>query len=117
MAHPDAEKVGLPFVGGDLGPALQEGKSYTSEAVGTLGPSLRGIVPVRSTDGAIIGFVAVGRLLSSIDETVWSQQKTIYGYVAIVLIFGVFGAVTIARGLKQAIFGLEPHEIASYNFV
>jgi len=113
MAHPDAEKVGLPFVGGDLGPALKQGKSYTSEAVGTLGPSLRGIVPVRSTDGAIIGFVAVGRLLSSIDETVWSQQKTIYGYVAIVLIFGVFGAVTIARGLKQAIFGLEPHEIAA----
>jgi len=113
LSHPDVEKVGQPFVGGDLGPALKEGKSYTSEAVGTLGPSLRGIVPVRGVDGAVIGFVAVGRLLSSIDESVWSQQKTIYGYVAIVLVFGVFGAVTIARGLKQAIFGLEPHEIAA----
>jgi len=113
MAHPEVEKIGQPFVGGDLGPALKEGKVYTSEAVGTLGPSLRGIVPVRGEDDSIIGFVAVGRLLSSIEESVWSQQKTIYAYVAIVLIFGVFGAVTIARGLKQAIFGLEPHEIAA----
>ncbi len=113
LSHPDEEKIGLPFMGGDLTPALKDGKSYTSEAVGTLGPSLRGIVPVHSEDGRIIGFVAVGRLLSSIEESVWSQQKTIYAYVAIVLVFGVFGAVTIARGLKQAIFGLEPHEIAT----
>jgi len=113
LAHPDAEKIGQPFVGGDLGPALKEGKSYTSEATGTLGPSLRGIVPVHGETGAVIGFVAVGRLLSSIEETVWSQQKNIYKYVALVLVFGVFGAVTIARGLKQAIFGLEPYEIAA----
>ncbi len=113
MAHPDAEKIGLPFVGGDLVPALNEGKSYTSEAVGTLGPSLRGIVPVRGKSDRVIGFVAVGRLLLNIEKTVWSQQKTIYAYVAIVLTFGVFGAVIIARGLKQAIFGLEPHEIAA----
>ncbi|PLY03928.1 MAG: sensor histidine kinase [Desulfuromonas sp.] len=113
LSHPDEEKIGRRFVGGDLEPALKQGTSYTSEAVGTLGPSLRGIVPVRGGEGAIIGFVAVGRLLSSIEESVWSQQKTIYSYVAIVLCFGVFGAVIIARGLKQAIFGLEPHEIAA----
>jgi two-component system, CitB family, sensor kinase len=113
LAHPDPEKIGLRFVGGDLDPALKQGKSYVSEAVGTLGPSLRGIVPVRGADGSIIGFVAVGRLLSAIEGTVWSQQKLIYGYVAIVLLFGVIGAMVIARGLKAAIFGLEPHEIAA----
>jgi len=112
LAHPDPEKIGLEFVGGDLDAALTEGRAYVSEAVGTLGPSLRGIVPVRSESGEIIGFVAVGHLLSDIDEIVWSQQKTIYGYVAIVLLFGVVGAMVIAQGLKTAIFGLEPHEIA-----
>jgi two-component system CitB family sensor kinase/two-component system sensor histidine kinase DcuS len=113
LAHPDPEKIGLPFVGGDLEPALREGESYVSEAVGTLGPSLRGIVPVRSGAGEIIGFVAVGHLLSDVEETVWSEQKLIYGYVAVVLLFGVVGAIVIARGLKSAIFGLEPHEIAA----
>ena len=113
LAHPDPEKIGLPFVGGDLEPALREGESYVSEAVGTLGPSLRGIVPVRSGAGEIIGFVAVGHLLSDVEETVRSQQKLIYGYVAVVLLFGVVGAIVIARGLKSAIFGLEPHEIAA----
>lgn len=113
LAHPDPGKIGLPFVGGDLEPALSEGQSYVSEAVGTLGPSLRGIVPVRSGAGEIIGFVAVGHLLSDVEETVWSEQKLIYGYVAVVLLFGVVGAIVIARGLKSAIFGLEPHEIAA----
>jgi len=46
LSHPEPDRIGQPFVGGDLGPALTQGESYVSEAVGTLGPSLRGIVPV-----------------------------------------------------------------------
>lgn len=113
LAHPDPDKIGRTFVGGDLGPALTEGRAYVSEAVGTLGPSLRGIAPVRSEAGQILGFVAVGHLLRDVEATVWSQQKLIYGYVAIVLLLGVFGALVVARGLKAALFGLEPYEIAA----
>ncbi|WP_432823301.1 ATP-binding protein [Trichloromonas sp.] len=113
LSHPDPAKIGEHFVGGDLVPALEEGRSYASQAVGTLGPSLRGIVPVRRVDGVTVGFVAVGYLLSDIEVAVLAQQREIYGYVAVVLIFGVFGAAIIARGLKSALFGLEPHEIAA----
>lgn len=113
FSHPDPEKIGKPFVGGDLGPALQEGRAYASEAVGTLGPSLRGIVPLRDDAGAIIGFVAVGYLISNIDSMIHDKQMEILGYVGIVLLFGVFGATVIARGLKEAIMGLEIHEIAA----
>ncbi|MGE4579934.1 MAG: ATP-binding protein [Desulfuromonadales bacterium] len=112
-SHPDPSRIGHPFVGGDLGPALQEGRAYVSRAVGTLGESLRGIVPLRGENQDVIGFVAVGYLLRDIDVTVRAQQRQIYGYIAIVLLFGVFGAAIIARGLKSAIFGLEPHEIAA----
>ncbi|MDW7645839.1 MAG: sensor histidine kinase [Desulfuromonadales bacterium] len=112
-SHPDPSRIGHPFVGGDLGPALQEGRAYVSRAVGTLGESLRGIVPLRGDNQDVIGFVAVGYLLRDIDVTVRAQQRQIYGYIAIVLLFGVFGAALIARGLKSAIFGLEPHEIAA----
>ncbi|BCR04352.1 sensor histidine kinase [Desulfuromonas versatilis] len=113
FSHPDPEKIGLPFVGGDLRPALEEGRSYASQAVGTLGPSLRGIVPIRDQRGEVAGFVAVGYLLSDIHAALRIKQKEILGYVGVVLLFGVLGAAVIARGLKSAIFGLEPREIAA----
>lgn len=113
LSHPDPQKIGQQFVGGDIRAALDEARSYASQAVGTLGPSLRGIVPVKDTNGAVAGFVAVGYLISDIEATLRIKQREILGYVGVVLLFGVFGAVVIARGLKSAIFGLEPHEIAS----
>ncbi len=112
-SHPEPEKVGKPFVGGDYERAVEQGESYVSQAVGTLGPALRGFVPVRGKGGAVVGFVAVGYLLRDIEAAVRSQTREIFGYVGVVLFFGVFGAMAIARGLKAAIFGLEPHEIAA----
>ena len=113
FSHPDPDKIGRHFVGGDLRPALEQGLSYASEAVGTLGPSLRGIVPVRNAQQQIIGFVAVGYLLSDINAMIADKQLEILGYVGIVVLLGIFGASVIARGLKAAIMGLEVHEIAA----
>ena len=113
FSHPDPEKIGKHFVGGDLGPALTEGKAYSSAAVGTLGPSLRGIAPVFNGGHEIIGFVAVGYLFSHIDAQIHTKQHEILGYVAIVLAFGIIGATLIAGGLKAAIMGLEIHEIGA----
>lgn len=113
LSHPDPEKIGKRFVGGDLGPALQEGKVYASEAIGTLGPSLRGIVPIKNEQQAVVGFVAVGYLLSDINAMIFDKQLEILSYMAIVVLFGIVGANLIARGLKAAIMGLEVHEIAA----
>ena len=113
LSHPDPKKIGEHFVGGDIDPALKEGKSYASESVGTLGPSLRGIVPVRDDREEVIGFAAVGYLLQDIEVVVREQQWEIVRYAAVVVLFGIFGATLIARGLKSVIFGLEPQEIAA----
>jgi len=113
LSHPVPDRIGKHFVGGDLDPALTEGKAYVSEAVGTLGPSLRGIVPVVNSDDHIIGFVAVGYLTSQINEQIRAQRQEILAYVVIVLLFGVVGATLIAFGLKSAIWGLEIHEIGA----
>jgi two-component system CitB family sensor kinase/two-component system sensor histidine kinase DcuS len=112
-SHPDPQRIGKPFIGGDFERAVLEGATYVSRATGTLGPSLRGFVPVRGEGGEVLGFVAVGYLLRDIEAEVRSQQREILGYVAVVLFFGVFGAIVIAKGLKAAIFGLEPHAIAA----
>jgi len=113
FSHPNPEKIGHHFSGGDLDKALYKGKSYTSEAVGTLGPSLRGIAPIRDNHNQIVGFVAVGYLISDIELMIRDKQLEILSYVGIVLLFGVVGATAIAHGLKSAIMGLEVHEIAA----
>jgi len=112
-SHPHSEKVGLGFVGGDFQRAVEFGESYVSRAVGTLGPSMRGFVPVRNDRGEIHGFVAVGYLETEIEAEVGTQQHKVLGYVILVLFLGAFGAAWIAKTFKTAIFGLEPHEIAT----
>jgi PAS domain S-box-containing protein len=111
-SHPHSEKVGLGFVGGDFQRVVEFGESYVSSAVGTLGPSTRGFVPVRNDRGEVLGFVAVGYLENEIEAEVHTQQRKVLGYVVVVLFFGAFGAAWIAKTIKAAIFGLEPYEIA-----
>jgi two-component system CitB family sensor kinase len=111
-SHPIPERIGQEMVGGDNGPVL-EGKSIISEAVGSLGPSLRGKTPIFDDQGKVIGIVSVGFLMEDIHVITKNYQKQILliGFVA--LIFGIIGAVFIANMVKRAIHGLEPEEIAS----
>lgn len=112
-SHPAPGRIGKTFVGGDFGPAIEQGISYVSESVGTLGPAMRAFVPVPGDQAEIIGFVAVGYLKTEIDKQVREQQRKILVYVVAVLLLGTLGAAFIARRFKSAIFGLEPHEIAT----
>ena len=113
LSHPDPAKIGKEFVGGDIDRALQGSEPYVSKAVGTLGPSLRGIATIWGNDGKAIGFVAVGYLITDIERSVAEQRRRILGYVGTILGFGIFGSFIIANGLKRAIFGLEPEEIGA----
>jgi sensor histidine kinase regulating citrate/malate metabolism len=110
-SHPDPNKIGKTMVGGDNERALEHGKTYTSRAVGTLGLSLRGKVPVLDADKNIIGIVSVGYLDENIGQMIADRRAIIITSNAILVIFGVLAAVLLARSFKRAIFGLEPHQI------
>jgi sensor histidine kinase regulating citrate/malate metabolism len=110
-SHPDPEKIGKVMVGSDNERALNEGLAYTSRAVGSLGLSLRGKVPIIDADNEIIGIVSVGYLDESIHQMVLSRRAIIIAYDIVLVIFGVLVAVLLARSFKRAIFGLEPHQI------
>src|SRR5699024_11027569 len=60
--HPVVERIGKKMVGDDNEQALLYGKSYISEATGTLGTALRGKAPVVDENGDIIGIISVGFL-------------------------------------------------------
>ncbi|WP_201716066.1 ATP-binding protein [Rossellomorea arthrocnemi] len=111
-SHPLSERLGKKMVGGDNDRALMKGKSYVSHATGSLGPSVRGKVPIRNEQNEIIGVVSVGFLEDSIHDIVIPYRTKVLTLVAIILLIGIVGSFFIGKGIKKAIFGLEPKEIA-----
>ena len=112
LSHPLPERIGETMVGGDNDPALDDGESYISKAVGSLGPSIRGKTPIFDDDGNIVGIISVGYLLNDVQHTVKSHQHQVRAVMVVLVLFGVAGAITIARRFKKAIFDLEPEQIA-----
>lgn len=111
VAHPESDRIGLPMVGGDNAPALEDGQAYVSVATGSLGRSMRGKAPVFSEQGGIIGIVSVGFMLSHIEGVLWQYTVRVLIIVAAALLLGVVGALLLAQSIKRAIHGMEPEEI------
>lgn len=112
LAHPVPDRIGNPMQGDDNELALVYGQRYVSEAVGSLGPSIRGKTPVFGDEGEIIGVVSVGYLTDSVRETVASYRNVLLSVSTLILLISILAAIWIARRFKAAIYGLEPHQIA-----
>ncbi len=110
-SHPNPQKIGHHFIGGDEGPALN-GKEHVSLAEGTLGISMRVFVPVFSETGEQLGAVAVGISADNVKERVKESRHIIYIGVGVGVLVGMIGAILLARHIKKSLFGLEPHRIA-----
>ncbi|MFV2050359.1 sensor histidine kinase [Metabacillus litoralis] len=111
-SHPIPERIGKKMVGGDNVKALKEGKSYVSKATGSLGPSLRGKVPILDGD-EIIGVVSVGFLIEDIENTVFDYGKPVIWIAITAFLLGTLGSIILARRIKNTMMGLEPEEIAT----
>lgn len=109
-SHPIPERLGRKMVGGDNGEVLK-GKPIISEAVGSLGPSLRGKAPVFNEEKQVIGVVSVGFSISDIEEMTDVYRNRIIWFALLILMVGAFCAMMIAYGVDKALFGLKPKEI------
>ena len=112
FSHPKTDRLGKKMVGGDNAPALERGESYVSRAVGTLGPSIRGKVPIFDESGGIVGVVSVGYLQENVRVIIHDHQLKVGVLVGVLVVFGILGAVSISNRFKRAIFDLEPEQIA-----
>lgn len=116
-SHPNANMIGQKFVGGDESRVVKEGDVYISEAIGTLGRSLRAFVPIYNGEkNKEIGFVCVGMLTKSIEQ---SEHMAIL-YIILIsigsLAVGIVGAFILSNNIKNTLLGLEPEEITNlYN--
>ena len=111
-SHPVPERIGKLMVGGDNPRALERGEAYVSKAVGTLGPSMRGKVPIFANSGKVIGVVSVGYLQETVESVTEGYLQRVLLWVFGLFFLGGIGTWLIARNVKQSIFGLEPVEIA-----
>ncbi|TGB04965.1 DcuS/MalK family sensor histidine kinase [Halobacillus salinus] len=110
-SHPNPERIGESFVGGDEGRVL-EGDEYISTSEGTLGRSVRAFTPIFVDSGEQVGAVSVGISLDAVNSSVRSSHYNVLIGSLIGALVGVLGAFLLARYIKRSLFGLEPATIA-----
>jgi len=104
LTHRDPAEIGRPYLG-TIAPAL-EGRTLTEEAVGTLGPSLRSVVPVTS-GGEVVALVSAGITLGSVGSGVLRQVPFVIA-IAVALAAVGLAAAWLAGRLTRRIAGDLP---------
>jgi two-component system CitB family sensor kinase len=106
--HPDVTQIGKHFIG-DLGDA-PKGRVFTEEHGGTLGSSMRAVVPVKDGD-SVVALVSVGITIQKIDRQLRQDLALILLAALAVLAFGLAGAWLVSRRLRRQTHGMGEAEI------
>lgn len=104
LTHRDPDEIGKPYLG-TIEPALQ-GRELTEEATGTLGPSVRSVVPVMQ-DGGVVALVSAGITLGSLGSGVLRQVPFVVAVAAALAAIGL-AAAWFAGRLTRRIAGDLP---------
>ncbi|GAA2580822.1 sensor histidine kinase [Winogradskya consettensis] len=107
--HPTVSLIGQKFAG-DVDAALRGG-TVIQQYRGSLGDSVRTVVPVREPDGAIIGLVSVGITTEAINRGLLRQVPAVAGSTAVALLLAGAGAWLLSRRLRRQTHGLGPAEM------
>ena len=116
VTHRDPTQIGRHY----LGTIPQTPSAYTEEFTGTLGPSVRTIVPV-TVDGDVAGWVSVGVTIGSIWSKILPRLPFVVSIVFALLAAGLVGA-WLARRTTRRVAGDLPagtirDAVASYESV
>lgn len=103
VTHPDLDQIGEPYIG----TIPDEPRALTEIFTGTLGPSVRTIVPVTDDAGELVGWVAAGVTTESISETLVRRLPLSLGITLGLVAVGALGA-GLARRVTRRIAGDMP---------
>ena len=107
ITHPDEAQIGEPY----LGTIPDEPRALTEVFTGTLGPSVRTIVPVLDDAGAPVGWVAAGVTTESISDTLLRRLPLSLVITVVLVAIGALGA-WVARRITRRIAGdLPPGQV------
>ncbi len=106
--HPDPSQIGGHYLGSIA--EAQRGQNHVEQFTGTLGPSVRAVVPVRHGSD-IVALVAVGITTTNIQRSLLPNLPAIGIAAVLVLAVGAIGVWAISRRLNRQTHGLGEREI------
>jgi sensor histidine kinase regulating citrate/malate metabolism len=113
-SHPDPAQIGRTFIG-TIAPAAA-GDTVTETYTGTLGPSVRTVVPVRRR-GEVVGLVAVGITERHVGRVLAARLPWMAAAAAGALLLGGIGTWLVTRRVRRQTHGLAPEELrAMYEY-
>lgn len=107
--HPNPDLIGKKFLG-HIDDALA-GKVFTETYTGTLGPSVRAVVPIWG-GGTVVGLVSVGITLDAIAGQVRDRLELLVLVALGTLVVGMTGTYLVSRRLARQTHGLGPAELS-----
>jgi two-component system CitB family sensor kinase len=112
--HPTRSEIGGRFLGHIEG--AQRGEQVTETYTGTLGASMRAVVPVLD-GGRVAGLVAVGIILATVDQGLRQQIPLLSLAAAVALLVAGVGSWLVNRWLRRQTHDLGPRELTRmYEF-
>ncbi|MCU1542707.1 MAG: sensor histidine kinase [Microbacteriaceae bacterium] len=110
FTHPDPSEIGKPFRG-TIAPALR-GESFTETYTGTLGPSVRAVVPIEDAGGDVVALVAAGVTVDNISSAFGSRQSIVFVAALVTLALGAVASWLLSRYLRRVTWGRGAEEMS-----
>ena len=108
--HPNAAEIGQDYIGA-IEPAVS-GTAFTEISTGTLGPSVRAVVPVTDDGGTVRALVAVGTTTTNISIALNARLPSVLGLALALLASGSVGTWLLGRYLRRVTLGWGPEHLA-----
>ncbi|HEX7201425.1 MAG TPA: PAS domain-containing protein, partial [Arthrobacter sp.] len=108
--HPRSEELGRPYIG-SIDAALR-GDEFTEVTAGTLGPSVRTIVPVKDAGGAVKALVAVGVTVGTVDVAFAARLPALLAIGLALLVGGSLASWLLGRYLRRVTRGWGPEQLS-----
>ncbi|MFE7530434.1 SpoIIE family protein phosphatase [Kitasatospora sp. NPDC057542] len=107
--HPEPEQIGKKFVG-TIDPSLH-GLVTVERVHGPLGPEYQVVVPVEDTHGGVVGIVSAGMKVANVSSAINRQLPVVLGAGAVALGLATAGTALVGRRLLRQTRGLGPEEM------
>lgn len=108
--HRDPEQIGRRFIG-NIDQALA-GEPFTETYTGTLGPSVRAVVPIEDEGGEVIALVAAGVTVSNTQVALGGRIATVILAALAMIAIGAVGAWLLSRYLRRVTWGRGAEEMS-----
>jgi two-component system CitB family sensor kinase len=108
--HPRDEELGKPYIG-SIDAALT-GQPFTEITAGTLGPSVRTIVPVKDADGSVRALVSAGVTVRTVDIALAGRLPALLAIGLALLLGGAVASWLLGRYLRRVTRGWGPEQLA-----